>query len=282
MSFLPQETHFNLEKEKEITISLKQNDDSIIQLNLEDYIIGVVAAEMPALYEEEALKAQAIASRSYAMNKVLNNKGNNYDLVVGVNNQAYITTEEMRNKWGQNYLLYFDKIKNAVMATKGLVIKNNGEIIAAYYFAISNGQTEDSKTVFGSSKDYLVSVDSSEDKNVKNYEVTTIYSYDDFCEALNIACDDLRITDILRSNTNHVSKITINNTVYTGVELRKILNLRSTDFDIELKGDIRITTRGYGHGVGMSQSGANELAKSGYNFEAILKHYYQNITISNI
>lgn len=278
-SFDKKETVF-LNEEKTVTIKNNETKEEK-NLELEEYIIGVVAGEMPASFEIEALKAQAIAARSYAMNKI-NTSNETYDLVTDVTNQVYITTDEMKNKWQSEYDYYYEKIKNAVLETQGLVMKYNNEIISAYYFAMSNGSTEDVSLVFGESKDYLQSVDSSWDENVKNFTVEINITKEEFCKKLDISCDDIIIKDIKRSETNRVNEITINNKKFKGTEVRSLLNLRSTDFDIEINESIKITTKGYGHGVGMSQYGANEMAKNGSTYEEILKHYYNNIEISKI
>lgn len=278
-SFDKKETVF-LNEEKTVTIKNNETKEEK-SLELEEYIIGVVAGEMPASFEIEALKAQAIAARSYAMNKI-NISNETYDLVTDVTNQVYITTDEMKNKWQSEYDYYYEKIKNAVLETQGLVMKYNNEIISAYYFAMSNGSTEDVSLVFGESKDYLQSVDSSWDENVKNFTVEINITKEEFCKKLDISCDDIIIKDIKRSETNRVNEITINNKKFIGTEVRSLLNLRSTDFDIEINESIKITTKGYGHGVGMSQYGANEMAKNGSTYEEILKHYYNNIEISKI
>lgn len=278
-SFNKKETVF-LNEEKKVTIKNNETTEEK-ELELEEYIIGVVAGEMPASFEVEALKAQAIAARSYAMNKV-NSSKETYDLVTDVSNQVYITQDEMKEKWQSEYDYYYKKIKDAVLETKGLVMKYNDEIISAYYFAMSNGSTEDVSLVFGESKDYLQSVDSSWDENVKNFTVEINITKEEFCKKLDISCDDIIIKDIKRSETNRVNEITINNKTFKGTEVRSILNLRSTDFNIEINESIKITTKGYGHGVGMSQYGANEMAKNGSTYEEILKHYYNNIEISKI
>lgn len=278
-SFDKKETVF-LNEEKKVTIKNNETTEEK-ELELEEYIIGVVAGEMPASFEVEALKAQAIAARSYAMNKVNSSKGT-YDLVTDVSNQVYITQDEMKEKWQSEYDYYYKKIKDAVLETKGLVMKYNDEIISAYYFAMSNGSTEDVSLVFGESKDYLQSVDSSWDENVKNFTVETNITKEEFCKKLDISCNDIIINNIKRSETNRVNEITINNKTFKGTEVRSILNLRSTDFNIEINESIKITTKGYGHGVGMSQYGANEMAKNGSTYEEILKHYYNNIEISKI
>ena len=248
----------------------------IINLDLENYIIGVVAGEMPASFDVEALKAQAIASRTYALYKIKNNK----TLTTDISTQVYITNEDMQNKWKENYNLYYEKIKNAVLETKDLVITYNGDLISSYYFAMSNGKTEDSKLVFGTDVEYLKSVESNENIETKK---TISMSKSDFCTKLSIDCQDIVIKNEEKTSSGRIQSIVINNKIFKGTEIRTLLGLRSTDFNISLdENNIIITTNGYGHGVGMCQYGANALAKSGYNYEEILKHYYQNTNITKI
>lgn len=268
--------------DEEIDVTIKDADSSEeTTLNLEEYIVGVVAGEMPASFAEEALKAQAIAARSYALSKI-NSATTSYDLVTDITNQVYITPEQMQEKWGSDYEYYYNRVKNAVEDTKNLVMEYEGEIISAYYFAMSNGYTEDVSLVFGENRDYLVSVDSTWDEGVKNFTTTTTFSKQDFCTKLNIDCTNIVIGDIVRSETNRVITITINDQEFKGTTFRTLLGLRSTDFTIDISDDVKITTKGYGHGVGMSQYGANAMAKNGSNYEEILHHYYKDIDIVEI
>ena len=238
---------------------------------------------MPASFENEALKAQAIAARTYATYKI-NNSNGNYDVVTDVSNQKYITTDEMKVKWQTEFDKYYNKIKEAVLSTKGMIMTYNDEVIEAFYFAMSNGYTEDASLVFNENLDYLESVESKYDNNnLNNFEVTTKFSKDEICNKLKITCENLSFSNIERSNTNRVNYITINEKKIKGTEFRSKIGLRSTDFDIKIdNNDVYITTRGYGHGVGMSQYGANGMAKEGKNYEEILKYYYKNIEITNL
>ena len=274
------ETAYFNDEEIEVTIKDSTSNEET-KLNLEEYIIGVVAGEMPASFEVDALKAQAIAARSYALSKI-NTATTSYDLLTDVSNQVYITTTDMQKKWGSDYEYYYNRIKDAVLETKDLVMEYNGEVISAYYFAMSNGYTEDASLVFGETHDYLESVDSTWDENVKNFEVTTTFSKEEFCEKLSLDCSNIAIENIVRSATNRVNSITINNQEFKGTKIRSLLNLRSTDFDIDITDKVTITTKGYGHGVGMSQYGANEMAKKGYTYEEILNYYYKGIDIVKI
>lgn len=265
-----------------VNVTVKDVDSNEeTNLDLEEYVIGVVAGEMPASFEIEALKAQAIAARSYALSKI-ETSTESYDLVTDITNQVYITTEDMQEKWGEDYDFYYDKIKNAVSATKNLVMEYEGDVISAYYFAMSNGATEDVSLVFGEARDYLKSVDSSWDESVKNFSVTTTFTKEEICSKLSIDCSNITIGAIDRSSTNRVNTIVINDKEFKGTTLRTLLGLRSTDFTIDIADDIKITTKGYGHGVGMSQYGANEMAKNGASYEEILNHYYKDIDIVEI
>ena len=261
---------------KEIVVNLKTND-KILNLNLNEYLIGVVGAEMPASFNMEALKAQTIASRTFAYNYL---NDNNID--IDTNAQNFADNNTLKDKFKDNYDKYINIINEAVSSTDNLVIKYKNEIIKSYYFSMSNGKTESSLAVFNEELPYLESVDSNIELNLKNMEVEKEFTYSNFCELLNINSCEVQIDNVVRDETNRVEKITINNHEYTGIEIRKLLNLRSTDFNIELnESNIIIRTKGYGHGVGMSQYGANELANIGYNYIDILKYYYKDVEIEN-
>ncbi len=275
-------TYFNNAKKEEVKeeIKLALKDTStgeIKNIELEDYIVGVVAGEMPASFNEEALKAQAIAARTYAMYKMKNSNGT-YDLVTDKTNQVYITEDKMKSLWQENFDYYFEKIKKAVYDTKDLIMTYNGDIILSLYFARSNGKTEDAIAVFGSNEEYLKSVESPEESLIS--EVTI--SKDEFCNKLNISCDAINISNVLKSSSGRINSLNINGKTFKGTEIRTLFDLKSTDFDISIGSEIKFVTKGYGHGVGMSQYGANKLAQNGKNYEEILKHYYQNINIEKI
>lgn len=268
------------EDNSQALINVYDPDTSSVQdMDLEEYVVGVVAAEMPASFHEEALKAQAIAARSYALYKMEHAKGK-FDVIADISNQAFIDEEKMRVKWGDDFEYYYERVKKCVEATKGQVMRYDGNVIEAFYFAMSNGSTEDSALVFGEKINYLAAVDSSWDENVGNFLVINTISKNDFCKKLSIDCKTIEITDIKKSSSGRVNTININGKTFKGTEVRQLLGLRSTDFTIELGTDIEITTKGYGHGVGMSQYGANEMAKLGKTYEEILNHYYQNIEIN--
>ena len=280
ISFFQRETNFIMPKNNFKDINLSYVDinynDKHLKVSIDDYIIGVVAAEMPASFEEEALKAQSVASRTYLVNTLSTN--NLVDTTT--NNQVYIDKTAMKDKWGNDYNKYYNKISNCVKETKDKIITYQNKPIKAFYYSMSNGYTESSLNVFNEQLDYLNIIESKWDKD--NQEIITI-SKNDFCTKLNIDCSNIIISNIKKDKSNRIKTIIINNKLFTGVEVRHLLNLRSTDFEIDITDSlISVTTKGYGHGVGMSQYGANNMAKEGYTYEEILKYYYQNIEISNI
>lgn len=250
-----------------------------LELDLDDYIYGVVAAEMPASFHKEALKAQILATRTYTLNKLNKNK----DYIFTSVDQAYVTDSELKEKWQDQYEYYKTLLKELVKETKGEIITYNNKPIEAYYFSMSNGYTEDAIQVFGIQEEYLVSVKSElENESLNRFLVEQKMPYSEFANALGLNLP-LQIGKIKKDESNRVETIAINDRTYTGIEIRTKLNLRSTDFEIDLEeNEISITTKGYGHGVGLSQYGANELAKRGYSYEEIIKYYYTNVEIAKI
>ena len=251
------------------------NGKEILELSLNDYLIGVVGIEMPASFNIEALKAQAVAARTFAFNYLNNNEIN-----ISTAAQSYIDIDGMKEKWQNKFDEYYNKVKESVLTTDNLVLKYDNKIIKSYYYAISNGKTENSLAVFNQEYPYLISIDSSFDEQVKNFEVTTTFTYENFCDLLKLSSCSIRIDNLIRDETNRVESLQINNVIFKGTTFRKLLSLRSTDFTINLLDDhIDITTKGYGHGVGMSQYGSNYLANNGYTYEEILGYYYTDTSI---
>ena len=270
--------NISTKEERTIKVEVYKSNGEIIKLDLEEYIIGVVAAEMPASFNPEALKAQAIVARTYALKTIKQNK----KLTDSVSTQSYIDTLSMKSKWGSDYSKYYMKIKNAVMNTKNMYIMRNGELIDAVYHSISNGYTENSQEVWGYSVPYLKAVESPWDKNSSGYLKKVIKSENEVFEIFNI--NNLNDIEILKRNsTGHVSIVKVGEDIYSGIDIRQLLSLRSTDFDFEIKENkLEIITRGYGHGVGMSQYGANGMANNGYKYDEIIKHYYQGVNIISL
>lgn len=261
---------------KEIEVTIYRNNGTIIHLPLEEYLIGVVGAEMPASFPIEALKAQAVVARTYALKKIQEGK----KLTDTVSTQSYKDNNELKGLWESSYEAYYQKVKMAVEATKGLVLYYEEDLIDAVYHSVSNGQTEDSMYVWGSEIPYLKSVDSSWDRKVSSYTKTITKDFNIVMQLLGITKESTNIEILSRDISGRVLKIKAGNQEFSGVEFRNLLGLRSTDFDFSIEdGNMIITTRGFGHGVGMSQYGASGMAKEGYQYDEILKHYYTGISI---
>ena len=275
---------FNSNKDETVVRVLTKNN-TVEKINLEDYLVGVVSGEVPVSFEKEAIKAQAVAARTYALKQIENHKNYEYDVKDDTSSQVYQTDEELRNKWGNNYDEYVKKIKKCVNETEGEYVSYNNEVIYAFFFSTSNGKTEDNKNVFGKDLPYLKVVDSSFDESeTKNFTTVKIVSLDDFYKQLNLEkSDELNITDIVRTESGRISSIMVNGKAFTGRDFQKRLSLRSNDFTIQKNNEnITITTKGFGHGVGMSQYGANALAKRHKTYEEILKYYYQGTNLQKL
>lgn len=250
---------------------------------MEEYITGVVAGEMPISFPLEALKAQAVAARSYVLKKMEQNINNNYDVIDTVSNQVYLDNEQLKTNWKTNYIKNINKIREAVYDTAGEYLTYNGEVINAFFFSTSVGKTENSEDIFSTALPYLKSVDSSWDEEVSPvFSDSLTLNLKDFYSKLNISYNkNLTYKIETTTSTGRVKKIEINNIEFTGQEIAQKLNLRSSFFSFKLDGDnIIISTKGYGHGVGMSQYGAYGMANKGYKYDEILKYYYQGVEIS--
>ncbi len=271
--------------------------DVVIPMNIDEYLKGVVSAEMPANFEVEALKAQAIAARTYTLLHViqkpelkLEHKGG--DICTDFRHcQAYKTKDQLKEGWGLvNYFRYYEKISKCVNDTTDRIIVYNNEIINPLYHSTSSGKTENSEDVFIESVPYLRSVISQGEAASPRYSSKTVISLNDFKSKLkefdsNIiikgnTCD---IKVIERTESGSVKSIQIANRILSGKDVRRIFSLNSTNFNITIeKNNVVFSTLGYGHGVGMSQFGANYLAKQGKNYEEILKYYYKDVDVVKI
>lgn len=264
------------------------NTNKIITMSCEDYLFSVVAAEMPALYEEEALKAQAVAAYSFALRRKSDNRAKDYDITCDPKvDQSFISEEAVKKRWGENADVYTKKIKNAVNSVLGYAATYNGEVALTLYHAISAGKTESAKDIFGGELKYLVSKDSVFDKLSPDYlssckkslpELKKLFSVNDYKGS---AKDFIKITEKTKNGT--VKKLKIANKDIDADTLRGKLSLRSCNFTMSVENDnIIFSVKGYGHGVGMSQYGANYLAKQGLSYKEILKYYYKDIKIEKI
>ena len=263
----------------------KLKEDKIIKIPLEEYLVGVLAGEMPINFDLEALKAQAVASRSYALKRIEYNKDKEYDVVDSIMNQVYLDNEYLKDAWGLNYVKNINKLRTAINETIDEYLEYDNKIVDALFFSTSNGYTENSENVFNFECDYLKSVESPWDKEVSSaYNNQKTIPLTEFYQKLNLPYNkNLNIKILKRSSTNRILLLKINNIEFKGTDIYNKLSLRSTDFEIELLGTtVKIKTKGYGHGVGMSQYGALGMAKAGYKYDEILKHYYKNTSIKKL
>ena len=265
---------------KNTMVRVKRVNKNIIEtIPLEKYLRG----EMPVSYNIEALKAQAVAARTYTLNKMEINKKNNFDIVDTTDDQVYLDDNELKESWKNKYEEYKTKIEQAIQETRGEYLTYNGKIIKAFFFSTSSGTTENCKDVFGENLPYLTSVSSTWDENSPSYLSTTTLTKEEFLKKLEIEYNDNLNIEIERNDTNSIKEITINGNKIKGTDFRHKLNLRSTNIELEEENNsIKIISKGYGHGVGMSQYGAQELANIGYTYDQILKYYYQGIEIKKI
>lgn len=262
-------------------IRVKRNQSGEIQtILMEDYVVGVVAGEMPVTFNKEALKAQAVASRTYALSRL--NSNSTFDVDDGTNSQVYIDQNQMKNRWNDNYEKNYEYLKSLVQETKGKIITYNNKVINALFFSTSNGYTENSEDVFSSSLPYLRSVESKWDEEESPvFKSTLEYDIKNFLFNLSLPYNEkINITNIEKTNTGRIKSLVINNKKYSSKDIRKIFSLKSTSFDIiQKENKVIINVLGNGHGVGMSQYGANALAKKGYSYIEILKYYYKDCEI---
>lgn len=276
----------------------------IFQMELDEYLCGVVFAEMPSSFEVEALKAQAVAARSYSIYKILYSGESENELHRGADTctdpahcKAYISYRNACNSWGEEYIApLWEKVKNAVMNTSGEIIVYESEPAIAVFHAMSNETTESAENIWGGNVPYLVSVQTLESENseaIKDFSTTSIYSPEQFKSILisngfrgdfddNV---ELWIGEIALNSSGRVDSIEICGKAVTGKRLREIFSLRSTDFQLEYKNideEFIFSVKGYGHGVGMSQHGANLMAQEGKSYKDILLWYYEGVDIFNI
>ena len=269
------------------------HDGQRMEVALEEYLIHVVAGEMPASYEAEALGAQAVAARSYIAWKLPRCGGagcsRGADICTDSTHcMAYKSDEAMRADWGEQYEAYREKIASAVQATAGQVLLYDGSPVQALFHASSGGRTEDAQAVWGTALPYLTSVESAEEETQRTLTLTRAQ----LAQKLNAAFDGAGLTAqnvtqqfIVRTRTpgGRADTVRVGRVTATGRAVRSALGLSSTAFEVRSEGEkVTITTLGYGHGVGMSQEGANAMAQQGKTWQDILLHYYTGVSIGKM
>lgn len=282
-----EETTLEDENPEAVSVAVMRTKADVVEdVPLEDYIVGVVAAEMSADFELEAQKAQALAARTYTVSHLLGgNKEEEFDITDTVQHQVYKNNQELQQQWGSNYEANIEKIKAAVEATKGQIITYNEDPITPAYFSMSNGFTENSEDYWENEVPYLRSVPSPWDLENPKLVSQETFSKDELEKLLEVDIPNGKSNDILiaRNDSGRVSEFVIEGNTFTGREVRDKLALRSSDFSVKQNNDHFIfTTKGYGHGIGMSQFGADAMAKEGKSYEEIVKYYYQGVEISTL
>ncbi len=278
------ENHLFFEYGENTYVKVKREQKNIIEeVLLEEYVVGVLSGEMPISFEEEALKAQAVAARTYVLKKMEAKK--EYDVVDTVSNQVFLNEEERKEKWKDKFEERNNKIKKVVNDTKGEYLSYQDKVIEAFFFSTSVGVTENSGEVFSKQLPYLVSVESKWDEKVSPvYQVEYNFELKEFYQQLDLPYQEqLNVKILNTTSTGRVKQLSINGKEFDAGTVFSKLKLKSTFFTIDQVGSmVHIVTKGYGHGVGMSQYGANGMAKEGYRYDQILKHYYQGTIIKNL
>jgi len=268
-----------------IIISLyNKENDKIQNINLEEYLVNVVSSEMPSSFSAEALKAQAVAARTYALKKINKElpEHKKADLCTDYSHcQAYMDNSKLKSKWGKNYSKNIKKIKAAVNETKGEYLSYNGEYAITVFHSCSNGITEKASEVWGGDIAYLKNVKSPGDYLKKDYITKVVFDRDEFINIvekhLGNSVDDTEksVGNINYTSGSNIKDICIFGNKINGVDMRKLFSLKSTSFSLEEKnGEFIFTVTGNGHGVGMSQYGAEKMARDKHSYKEILSHYY--------
>ncbi|MFB4169795.1 stage II sporulation protein D [Virgibacillus sp. JSM 102003] len=264
----------------------RANSDTVENVPLETYVSRVVASEMPAEFEIEALKAQALAARTFIVNHLMQQgDSKKSDVTDTIYDQVYHNDKELRKEWGSDYSWKINKIKKAVAATTGEILTYNNTPIQIAFFSTSNGYTENSEDYWENKVPYLRSVKSPWDKNSPKFLDQKIFSIKEVEKQLGLELPNNNplAMEITRTESNRVAKLKVADQTFTGRKVREKLKLKSSDFSIEQKNDHLIfTTKGFGHGIGMSQYGANGMAKEGKNYKEIVKYYYKGIEVNQL
>lgn len=266
-----------------LPVKVRHGESLVTETDMDGYLVGVVLKEMPASFEEEALKAQSVVARTYAR-KAYSTGGKHGDGSVCTEPsccQAWISEADYLGQGGSPENV--EKVRSAVRSTSGLVLTYRGELIEATYFSCSGGRTEDAVAVWGTEFPYLQAVDSPGEEEAAHYEDAMVFTREELEEKLGVMLGTIIVEAVTYTNGGGVDTISFGGKYFTGTEIRSLLGLRSTAFDLSTAGDtIIITTKGYGHRVGMSQYGADAMALEGSTYEQILSHYYQGTELTQL
>ena len=257
--------------------SMLDSPKETVNLSVSDYLTGVVSAEISPLYSEEAIKAQAVAAHTYAL----------YQQEKGValtddykKHQAYISPEEAKEKWGDKYDLYMQKITSCVDEVKDKIITYEGEIILPAFFALCGGKTENVKDIWGEELPYLVSVSSEGDKLSPDLVTEKKVTKEEFEAFSGFPLGEIPVFSLECTEAGAVKTLTIDGKEFDGDDVQKAFSLKSNNFSLTYSENAFLfTVTGNGHGVGMSQYGADFMGRQGASYDEILKHYYTGVEI---
>ena len=278
----------------EITVQVYDHRaDKLLTMNLEEYVLGVASGEMPVTYELEALKAQAVATRTYTLYRAAHGGCHTYEGADVCTNsaccQAFSTRARMQERWGDAYAQNYNRLAEAVMETAGQVLTYDGKLCDALYHACSGGRTEDSENVYGNALPYLRGVDSPYEDPMREGDVT--FGTDEFIALITakypdcgVTADNWRETVAVESTyeSGRVQTFRLGSVTLTGKEANRLFSLKTAMFTLTASEDGPVFhTKGYGHGVGLSQNGANGMAKHGSDYREILLHYYTGVTLTD-
>ena len=276
-----------------ITVFLHESGDAV-DMTMREYLCAVLMAEVPYSFDSEALCAMAVAARSYALYKIKNSEHylHAHEAVICsdyAHCMAYLSLDGASERWGESWAeMVYPKMLSAVIETDKKVLCYDGEIINALFHAISSTYTASAESVWGYDVPYLQSVESPEPSDIDGFFGESVFSIDEFCRRLADDCKffggrDEYIGECVRDSSGRVQKILICGTEIAGVRIRELFGLRSANFEVSLDGDtVVFSTEGYGHGVGMSQYGASEMAKEGFGAGQILEQYYSGAKVQDL
>ena len=266
-----------------LPVIFRDSEGNSIREDMDRYLVGVVLAEMPALFEVEALKAQAVVARTYAWKAGITGGKHDDGSVCGEPSccQGYLSEEAYLPQGGSARNV--EKIRSAVQATSGEILTFEGQPIEATYFSCSGGRTEDAASVWGADFPYLQSVDSPGEEQADHYRDEMEFSISELETLLQISLGEVPVEQISYTEGGGVRSAVMGGKEFSGTQLRALLGLKSTAFSVERReGTVVFLTRGYGHRVGMSQYGADAMAVAGSTYEEILSHYYSGTELTRL
>lgn len=277
------------EKEADVISVMLSDSGKSREIEMREYITGCVAAEMPPNYHTEALRAQAVACFTYAKKVREDNTDKTADITDNPDvHQGYIDKNARKEKWGEKFEEYEEKIGEAVDSVLGEYMSHDGKTVLAVYHSNNAGRTRSAESLWGSEIPYLVSAESSGDRLSPDYMNTEVFSESDFSECIKkcgVDTDGSAENWVGKINTDedgYVTSVNICGEEISGSDFRTALNLKSACIDIDYNGKFTVTCKGYGHGVGLSQYGADYMARQGFSYKEILSHYYKGVSFENV